>query len=192
MARRKTVAIDDELILIGLGANRAANQTTSPLAACQEALLQLGHCEIKVSRRSGWYVSAPVPETDQEWYVNAVVAVDTELRPNALLKRLMSIERRFGRRRSTRWESRTLDLDLLAYGREVFAGGRVGEPVLPHPRVLERAFVIEPIMEIAPAWSHPADPRSLRGEAALLRSRQHLLALSPSTLEIDSKVCDKT
>ena len=192
MARRKTVAIDDELILIGLGANRAADQTTSPLAACQEALLQLGRCGIKVRRRSGWYVSAPVPEADQEWYVNAVVAIDTEFSPKALLKRLLNIERRFGRRRSTRWGPRTLDLDLLAYGREVRAGGPLGEPVLPHPRVLERVFVIEPIMEIASAWSHPADSRSLRGQAALLRSRQHLLALSPPALEIDSKICHKT
>lgn len=192
MAGRKTVAIDDELILIGLGANRTADRTTSPLATCQEALFQLGDCGMTVRRRSGWYVSAPVPKTDQGWYINAVVAVDTELLPKAVLKKLLNVEKRYGRRRSARWEARTLDLDLLAYGREVRSGGGLDEPILPHPRVLERAFVIQPIMEIAPAWSHPTDSRSLQCQSDLLRSGQNLLALSPPVLEIDSKICDNT
>ena len=192
MARRKTIAIDDGLILIGLGANRAVGQTASPLATCQEALSQLGDCGIKVRRRSGWYVSAPVPNADQDWYINAVAAVDTELLPNAVLKKLLKVEKGFGRRRSARWEARTLDLDLLAYGREVLTGGDLDEPILPHPRVLERAFVIKLIMEIAPAWSHPTDSRSLQDQVALLRSRQHLLALSPPVLEIDGKICNNT
>ena len=192
MARGKTVVIDDELILIGLGANLRAGQMVSSLATCQAALLRLVDCGIKVRRRSGWYVSAPVPSSNQEWYINAVVAVDTKLPPNAVLKELLTVENYFGRERSKRWEARTLDLDLLVYGRLVLGGTGLDEPVLPHPRILERAFVIQPIMEIAPAWSHPADPRSIQGQVALLRERQHLLALSPPALEIASKICDNT
>ena len=176
--------------MIGVGANQPVNQTTSALAGCQSALLQLADFGIEVRRRSGWYVSAPVPATDQDWYINGVVAVDTKLTPKDLLDILLKVERRFGRRRSKKWEPRPLDLDLLAYGREVLSGSGLDEPILPHPGVLERAFEVELIMEIAPAWSHPSDSRSLRDQVDLLRSRQHLLALSPPALEIKSKICE--
>ena len=141
-------------------------------------------------RRSGWYVSAPVPSSSQDWYINAVVALDTGLTPALLLKELLSVESCFGRVRSGRWGARTLDLDLLAYGQVVCDGNSLDKPILPHPRILERAFVIQP--EIAPAWLHPVSGRSIKGQVAVLRRQQRLLALSPGTLEIGSKICDNT
>lgn len=87
-------------------------------------------------------------------YLNAVVLVETELRPRELLDRLLEIERSHGRVRAAgeRWGARTLDLDLLFVGDAVIA-----EPglVLPHPRMHERAFVLRPLAEVAPEWVQP-------------------------------------
>lgn len=87
-------------------------------------------------------------------YLNAVVLVETELRPRELLDRLLEIERAHGRVRvaGERWGARTLDLDLLFVGDAV-----VNEPglVLPHPRLHERAFVLRPLAEVAAEWVHP-------------------------------------
>ena len=193
MTRRKGVVIDDELILVGLGANlRAGGQSISSLATCQVALLRLAQRGVTLRRRSGWYVSAPVPSSSQDWYINAVVALDTRLTPGLLLKELLSVESCFGRVRSGRWGARTLDLDLLAYSQVVCDGNSPDELILPHPRILERAFVVQPIAEIAPAWSHPVNGRSIKGQVAVLRRQQRLLALSPGTLEIVGKICDNT
>lgn len=87
-------------------------------------------------------------------YLNAVVLVETELRPRELLDRLLEIERAYGRVRvaGERWGARTLDLDLLFVGDAV-----VNEPglVLPHPRLHQRAFVLRPLAEVAAEWVHP-------------------------------------
>ena len=192
MARRKTIAIDDKLILIGLGANRAVGQTASPLATCQEALSQLGDCGIKVRRRSGWYVSAPVPNADQDWYINGVVVVDTCLAPSLLLEQLLSVERSFGRARSDRGVARTLDLDLLAYGRMVCNGGSRHGLILPHPRSLQRVFFGLPRGVGAPSWSHPVNGRSIGKLAVSLGRDQYLLAFSSPLLEIKDKIWDNS
>lgn len=94
-----------------------------------------------------------MPPSGQPWFVNGVARVDTSLNPAELLARLHEIEFQFGRRRIVRNESRVLDLDLLAYDRE-----RLVEEsglALPHPRIAERAFVLYPLVEIAPEWQHP-------------------------------------
>ncbi len=104
-------------------------------------------------RRSRWYESAPVPASGQPWFVNGVAAVETELSAADLLALLHRIEADFGRERRVRDEARVLDLDLLAYGDRVSAPGET--PVLPHPRMAERAFVLLPLAEMAPGWRHP-------------------------------------
>jgi len=95
-----------------------------------------------------------MPPSAQPPFVNGVVMVDTMLKPGALLESLHRIERRFGRMRRRRNEARILDLDLIDYRGMISAGG-VGAPVLPHPRALERPFVLEPLAEILPAWRYP-------------------------------------
>ena len=104
-------------------------------------------------RRSRWYESAPVPASDQPWFVNGVAAVETELSAADLLALLHRMEADFGRERRVRDEARVLDLDLLAYGDRVSAPGET--PVLPHPRMAERAFVLLPLADLAPGWRHP-------------------------------------
>ena len=112
----------------------------------------------RLSARSSLYRSAPVGYAAQPDFINAVAEVDTALGPHELLAELQAIEARHGRRRSFANAPRTLDLDLLLYG-----DTRIDEPqlVVPHPRMHERAFVLEPLLEIAP---HAAIPG--RGSAA--------------------------
>jgi 2-amino-4-hydroxy-6-hydroxymethyldihydropteridine diphosphokinase len=91
--------------------------------------------------------------------VNAVAMIDTHLPPAALLARLHAIERAAGRRRAIKWGPRTLDLDLLDYHGLVRGWQRspavTGGPILPHPGIADRIFVLSPLAEIAPAWRHP-------------------------------------
>ena len=100
-----------------------------------------------VVARSSLYRSAPVGLVDQPDFINAVVSVDTTLEPLDLLRALLAIEARHGRVRSVPNAPRTLDLDLLLHGNAVMASP---ELTLPHPRMHERAFVLLPLVEIAP------------------------------------------
>jgi len=192
LIRRKAVSLDDTLILVALGANLKARQSVSPLATCQAAFARLVEYGVSPRRRSSWYVSAPMPESDQDWYINGVVVVDTCLAPSLLLEQLLGVERSFGRARSDKGGARTLDLDLLAYGRIVCNGGSRQGLILPHPRIFERAFVLQPMVEVAPRWSHPVNGRSIGKLAVSLGREQYLLAFSSPLLEIKDKICDKS
>jgi 2-amino-4-hydroxy-6-hydroxymethyldihydropteridine diphosphokinase len=127
-----------------------------------DALADLG----EVRGRSRLYRTRPVGgPPGQPDYLNAVVALRPAPRwrePHALMDALLAIETHFGRRRRERWEARRLDLDLLALG-----AMRTNEPRLrlPHPRMMERAFVLVPLLELAPEWTHPVTGR--RADAAL-------------------------
>jgi 2-amino-4-hydroxy-6-hydroxymethyldihydropteridine diphosphokinase len=104
--------------------------------------------EIRVADVSSFRDTEPVGYVDQPRFLNAVAAVETELGPRELLERMLAVERVLGRERAgPRYGPRTIDLDLLLYGDEAIA-----EPglVVPHPRLAERAFVLEPLAELAP------------------------------------------
>ena len=105
----------------------------------------------KIMARSRFYRTLPIPASAQPWYVNAVVSIETRLQPETLLNLLHGIETRLGRVRRERNEARAIDLDLLDYNGFI----RDEPPVLPHPRMHERAFVLLPLAEIAPGWKHP-------------------------------------
>jgi 2-amino-4-hydroxy-6-hydroxymethyldihydropteridine diphosphokinase len=139
------------VILVGIGSNLAAPRLGSPQDTVRAAVAQLPAIGIRVVRQSRWYLSQPVPPSDQPWYVNGVAAVATRLAPAALLARLLALETRFGRRRGEPNAARTLDLDLLDYHGRRWATRRL---VLPHPRLHERRFVLAPLAEIAPHWRH--------------------------------------
>jgi 2-amino-4-hydroxy-6-hydroxymethyldihydropteridine diphosphokinase len=98
----------------------------------------------------------PVGVTDQPAFLNGAVALETELSPRELLERLLAIERELGRERRERWGPRTIDLDLLLYGAET-----VDEPGLrvPHPRLHERRFALEPLAELDPELAVPGRGR---------------------------------
>jgi 2-amino-4-hydroxy-6-hydroxymethyldihydropteridine diphosphokinase len=145
-------------VLIGLGAN-LPSQYGEPMAGLAVALGLIGAGPVRVLARSPWYESEPVPPSGQPWYINAVIAGSTLESPDIVLEYLHEIETRFGRVRGVRNAARPLDLDLLAYGEVVTpadAAPAHGRPVLPHPRLQERPFVLQPLAEIAPNWRHPA------------------------------------
>ena len=140
------------MILVGIGSNLAAPHFGTPQKTASAAVAQLPALGVAVVRRSRWYLSQPVPPSDQPWYVNAVAIVETRLGPAALLRTLLALEARFGRRRSVANAARSLDLDLLDYDGRQVATERL---LLPHPRLHERRFVLAPLAEIAPDWRHP-------------------------------------
>ena len=144
------------MILIGIGSN-VSGPWGPPDTTVERALAALGEAPLRLVRASRPIVTAPFGRTDQPDFVNAVAEIDTALEPPALLAHLHAIERRAGRRRTLRWGPRTLDLDLLDYHGLVVAAdaGREDFPVLPHPGIPERSFVLAPIAEIAPHWRHP-------------------------------------
>jgi 2-amino-4-hydroxy-6-hydroxymethyldihydropteridine diphosphokinase len=128
---------------LGLGSNLGDR-----MANLQRAIdLLAGRPGIQVLRSSRVYETDPVGGPAQPPYLNAVVEVATRLSPQELLEVCLAVERRLGRVRGERWGPRTIDIDLLTYGRE-----ELNEPSLtvPHPRMHERAFVLVPLLELAP------------------------------------------
>ena len=167
-----------EIILIGLGANLHSEEFGPPLATCQAAVRFLRAEGLRPLRQSRWYRSAPVPASDQPWYVNGVILLESDgLEPMPLLALLHRVEARFGRVRGALNAARVLDLDLLAYGERVAAGGG-GSPILPHPRLHQRAFVLLPLAEVAPGWRHPRLSRSVQDMIRNLPPEQTAEALT--------------
>ena len=133
---------------IGLGSNLGDRE-----GHLRQALQALRDAGAVILRTSRFAETLPVGKTDQPKFLNAAAAIRTDLAARDLLDLLLRIESSLGRVRAERWGPRTLDLDLLLYGDEV-----IREPGLevPHPRMHERRFVLEPLAEIAPDARHPA------------------------------------
>lgn len=147
-------------ILVALGSNLPAAGYASPLDTLRAAIACLPAHGVAVERQSRFYTSPAWPPSDQPDYVNAVVAVTTDLPPLALLAELLRIEREFGRERSVPNAARTLDLDLIAYD-DLAVNTPDGSLQLPHPRTALRPFVLLPLRDVAPDWRHPVTGRSV-------------------------------
>jgi 2-amino-4-hydroxy-6-hydroxymethyldihydropteridine diphosphokinase len=139
---------------IGLGSN-----LESPVAQIKSARAAiLGLTGIKERAFSNLYASAPMGPQDQPEYVNAVIAVDTDLPPLDLLHSLLTIEKAHGRvRGNQRWGARTIDLDLLLYGDQQID---LPELTVPHPGIAERPFVLYLLLECAPDLVIPGKGRA--------------------------------
>lgn len=147
-------------VYIALGAN-LPSRAGEPAATLRAALEELGKFGT-FSRVSRFYRTMPVGVMGQPEFVNAVASLDVANRyaPGKLLEQLMKIERAFGRERTLEQAQgpRTLDLDLLLYGDYVLGTAQL---TIPHPRMHERAFVLMPLHEIAPALRLPTSGRSV-------------------------------
>lgn len=137
-------------VFIALGANipSAAGVPAKTFKAALQALEQAGLQPVAVSP---FYETESWPDAADPPFLNAVAAFKTRLQPFALLTLLHEVETQLGRKRSAPNAPRTLDLDLLDYD------GRVAEGAitLPHPRIAQRRFVLEPLAHVAPDWRHP-------------------------------------
>lgn len=129
--------------ILGLGSNMGDKRANVSRAI---ALLAAAGDIVVVARSRDWK-TPPWGVTDQDWFVNACVAVTTTLDPRALLARCQEVESALSRVRTRRWGPRSIDVDILFYG-----ALRIAEPdlIIPHPRIAERAFVLGPLSDIAP------------------------------------------
>lgn len=153
----------DDAVIVALGGNLAL-EGQAVQAVLELAAGRLAGAGLRPVRRSGWWRSSAWPDPTQPPFLNAVALVETALAPRDVLEALLGIETAFGRRRSAPNAPRTLDLDLIAYGRSV-----IDEPglILPHPRAAERLFVMGPLAQIAPDWKHPVSGETAADLAAM-------------------------
>ena len=114
---------------------------------------------VKVEQESVIYITPPWGYADQPEFLNQVIKVRTCLNPSKLLKALKSIENKMGREKTIRYGPRLIDLDILFYGQRVVQKKNL---CIPHPRLHERAFVLVPLCEIAPDFTHPIFKKTAR------------------------------
>ena len=165
-------------IFVGVGANLTHERYGAPQQTLEAALEELRNRGMQTLRLSAWYRTAPVPLSDQPWYVNAVAEVASDLAADALLAELHAVEAEFGRRRTVPNAARPIDLDLLDYHGESAAGGP-GRATLPHPRMIGRAFVLRPLADLAPDWRHPVTGQAIRELLAALPPDQRAERITP-------------
>jgi 2-amino-4-hydroxy-6-hydroxymethyldihydropteridine diphosphokinase len=155
---------DAHLCAIALGSNLGDR-----LSNLENALARLDEQrEIQVIEVSQWHCTKAVtadPKAIQPDYLNGCAILATSLSPEQLLQVLLEIETELGRVRRDRWDARTLDLDLLLYEQKII---NLVELVIPHPRMMDRAFVLIPLAEIAADWIHPIT------QSSILQLAQHL------------------
>ena len=154
-----------QITYLSLGSNlgdRAAN--------LQEAIRRLGDIG-KVRKVSSFYETEPVEFTEQPWFLNCAVDMETEKSAHELLREMLAIEQAMGRQRTQPKGPRLIDLDILLYGDEAI---RDESLTVPHPSMHERRFVLEPLAEIAPEARHPLLKKSVSEmlEAVLPGSEQ--------------------
>jgi 2-amino-4-hydroxy-6-hydroxymethyldihydropteridine diphosphokinase len=180
--------------LICLGGNQDS-KVGHPAQTLLAALLYMAGQGLTIRAVSRFFSTPSFPGGISPDYVNATICITADLSPPALLNLLHRTEGRFGRARDQRWGSRTLDLDLLAVGQAILpdkptfqrwhdlpgsdqARLAPDQLILPHPRIQDRAFVLVPLMDIAPDWVHPVLGHSVADLGAKL-SRADVDAVRP-------------
>jgi 2-amino-4-hydroxy-6-hydroxymethyldihydropteridine diphosphokinase len=135
-------------VLIGFGSNLGDR-----LQLINQALTALSNLpRVHMAKLSSLYETAPVGYLEQGAFLNGVVQIRTSLSASELLPALLAIETSLGRKRTERWGPRTVDLDILFYAGQIITGAELS---IPHPELVRRLFVLEPLCEIVPGWIHP-------------------------------------
>ncbi|WP_158746129.1 2-amino-4-hydroxy-6-hydroxymethyldihydropteridine diphosphokinase [Acidisphaera sp. L21] len=148
------------MILVALGANLPTQSGIAPLETCRRAAAALdGLVGLRCVALSRWFATQPMPPSGQPPYINGVARLEGMVDPAVLLAALQAVELAHGRQRSTPNAARTLDLDIIAMGDLVRTAP---DPTIPHPRMHERAFVLAPLLDVAPNWRHPVLNQSAR------------------------------
>jgi 2-amino-4-hydroxy-6-hydroxymethyldihydropteridine diphosphokinase len=140
---------------IGIGSNLGEKERNIRRAVDEIAVMPF----TKLITVSSLYDSEPVGEVEQGNFVNAVALIETDLPARRLLWNLMLIEQRMGRVRTVRWGPRSIDLDIVIYGKNIVEEDGL---VIPHPEMEKRAFVLIPLLEIEPDLVHPRTKEPVR------------------------------
>lgn len=164
-------------VLIALGANLGDRR-----ARLAEAVAAL-RADVTLYALSRLYETTPMYVADQPAFLNMAVRGRTALAPLALLDRLKEIELALGREATYRNGPRAIDLDILYHGERIVADDRL---TIPHPRIAERAFVLVPLMDIAPDWTDPARGESVRAMHDAVPGRDTVRLADPPDLGPDS------
>jgi 2-amino-4-hydroxy-6-hydroxymethyldihydropteridine diphosphokinase len=140
------------------------------------AIADLPAAGVRVEQVSSLYETEPVDYREQPWFLNCVVKGETEVEAAELLKRLRGIETKMGSKKEFAKGPRLLDIDILLYGDET-----IGTPELqvPHPRMLQRKFVLAPLAELAPTLKHPSWNRNVTALLAATLDRSEVRKFNP-------------
>ena len=139
---------------LSLGSNLSDRE-----ALLNEAIHRLEAAGIRIVRRSSIHETEPQDLLDQPKFLNMAVEVETDLTPEALLAAIRRIETEMGRQRTIPKGPRTIDIDILFYANQIIASADLE---IPHPRLTQRSFVLNPLSEIAPDLRHPVTARTVR------------------------------
>jgi 2-amino-4-hydroxy-6-hydroxymethyldihydropteridine diphosphokinase len=140
-------------VYLSLGSNVGDRQANLEQAIAQLALIGT------VGRRSAFYETEPMEVTDQPWFLNCAVELETELMPKQFIAAVLDVERSMGRKRIKKKGPRTIDIDVVLFGKSIV---EMKGLTVPHPAMHLRRFVLEPMVEIAPEVRHPVFKRSMR------------------------------
>jgi len=161
------------IVYIGIGSNLG-----DKIGQCERAIAEILRVDQhKLLAKSSLFKTKPIGDTSQDWFVNGVIKIETDLEPLELLQVLQEVESRLGRRKTSRWGPRTIDLDILFYdGEEV----QMENLQIPHPLLHERQFVLIPLAEIDRGFVHPVLKRSIGELLEDLKENQGVKKLKPS------------
>ena len=137
---------------IGIGSNLGNKEENIRKA------IELIKEKCKILKVSSLYETEPVGYKEQDWFLNCAIEIETKLKPQELIKFLLLIEKKLGRIRTVKNGPRTIDLDILFYGSEIINEKNL---IIPHPRLHERLFVLEPLKEVCPNFIHPVFNKSV-------------------------------
>ena len=163
------------MIYIGIGSNLNGKNNETPLQNCKKALVELKK-EVNICKISSWYKSEPIPVSNQPWFINGVIEISTNKSSLDLLEFILSIEKVFGRVREKQNEARILDLDIIDYKKKILY--IKNKLIIPHPRMHERSFVLQPLSELNPKWMHPIKKKGIKELIRNLNDKQKIFKIS--------------
>ncbi len=159
-------------VFVALGANQGDREQN-----LIQSLRLLEENQIEVIRTSAIYETEPVGYFDQDWFLNAVVQLRTDLSPDEFLHLIRKVETKLGRERKIVNGPRTIDLDILIWGREIIESEDL---IIPHPRLHQRLFVLRPLMDIGADLIHPGFGIPIRELFLQLKNTEQIRLFKPS------------
>lgn len=152
-----------KITYLGLGSNLGDRRRN-----LEDAIARLDSPDLRVLRASSIYETEPRDVADQPWFLNQVIEAETSLFPRQFHARAKKIERELGRKPSRPKGPRLIDIDILLFGEAIVS---MPELEIPHPRMTERRFVLEPLAELVPELRHPSTRRTIREMLALVKDQ---------------------